>query len=240
MAMNSGRWVLDVGNTRVKFARHAADGTWTVYSDGAARDAAMHSDFQPEAVLVAASGAISAEWQTLCAGWGDRCVKPSAADAAFLPRTYAPAESLGLDRIANALAVGDAGAWAVVDAGTCITCDLIVDGHFHGGSIAPGLQMRLDVLHFGTARLPHIALAQVEDCALGTTTFGSMGSGAVHGARLEVLGRIGEWHADYPALQVAVTGGDASRLALTTPLPIFADPNLTLRGYHLLLNRMRP
>jgi hypothetical protein len=33
-----------------------------------------------------------------------------------------------------------------------------------------------------------------------------------------------------------LTGGDAECLELRTPCPIFADPNLTWKGFHLILN----
>jgi type III pantothenate kinase len=240
MAMNAGRWVLDVGNTRVKFAHRTSEGEMFVLQDDEALERAQNLEFVPEAVLVAASGELSDAWKALCQRWTTRCIHVSASDALFFPRNYTPPESLGLDRIANALAVGSSGTWAIVDAGTCITCDLVKDGVFCGGSIAPGLAMRLHAMHQGTARLPRWEVDNVEDCALGTTTSGSMGSGALHGARLEVQGRIAEWHAAHPELRVAVTGGDAPRLAISTSVPIFADPFLTLRGYHLLLNRMLP
>lgn len=236
--MSGGRWVLDVGNTRTKLASPLADGTWTVFEDAEAVAFASRTSFEPEAVLVSASGSISDAWTEICDRWGRKCVRLNPEDAAFFPRTYTPWEALGLDRIANAMAVGAEGTWAVIDAGTCITCDLIDAGCFRGGSIAPGLAMRLQAMHTGTARLPLLRLEEAEDCALGTSTSGSMGCGALHGARLEVEGRIAAWKATFPGLRVALTGGDAERLALSPPVPIFADPMLTFRGYFLLLNRM--
>ena len=46
----------------------------------------------------------------------------------------------------------------VIDAGTCITFDLLLsNGHYLGGNISPGLDMRLRAMHEFTARLPLIS-----------------------------------------------------------------------------------
>lgn len=238
--MSGGRWVLDVGNTRTKLARLHADGTWTVLEDAQAVAWASQASFEPEAILVAASGALTAVWKECCDRWGHRCVRLTPEDAAFFPRNYTPEAALGLDRIANAMAVGAEGTWAVVDAGTCITCDLIHAGCFRGGAIAPGLAMRLQAMHAGTAGLPLLRPDEAEDCPLGTSTSSSMGCGALHGARLELEGRLAAWQAEFPALRAVLTGGDATRLALSSPVPIFVDPMLTFRGYSLLLHRLLP
>src|SRR6185369_116946 len=73
------------------------------------------------------------------------------------------AGSVGQDRLLDAL-----GAYArstqaciVIDAGTAITVDF-VDGQgvFHGGAIAPGVQMMLRALHEQTAALPLVTLTR--------------------------------------------------------------------------------
>ena len=50
---------------------------------------------------------------------------------------YETPETLGWDRIANAAAVADLhpdSVAVIVDAGTCITVDLVADGTFYGGA----------------------------------------------------------------------------------------------------------
>jgi type III pantothenate kinase len=42
----------------------------------------------------------------------------------------------------------------VIDAGSAVTLDVVIDGSFLGGSISPGLSMRLRALHEFTGRLP--------------------------------------------------------------------------------------
>jgi hypothetical protein len=57
---------------------------------------------------------------------------------------------------------------------------------------------------------------------------------------LEVAGRIREWTLSHPDLSVVVTGGDGAVLGLNDSVRIFADPDHTLKGYHVLLNRLKP
>lgn len=79
---------------------------------------------------------------------------------ASLRNTYQSQQTLGIDRWAAAI-----GAWAkvngaclVINAGTATTIDLIdmaqQGGIYRGGLILPGIDMMLQSLHQGTARLP--------------------------------------------------------------------------------------
>ena len=81
--------------------------------------------------------------------------------------TYLTPATLGTDRIA---AVAGAQRWhpaqsvLVIDAGTCITYDVIDPaGVYRGGIISPGMQMRLRAMHTFTARLPLVALNRPAD-----------------------------------------------------------------------------
>jgi type III pantothenate kinase len=122
----------------------------------------------------------------------------------------------------------------VIDAGTCITYDFITDdGVYQGGAISPGLQMRLDAMHRGTARLPQLT-AQATDF-IGTDTASCMQSGAYHGFILEVNGTIQEYQKRFPHMVTLITGGDAQILADTTKNSIFAIPNLILQGLNFIL-----
>ena len=80
-------------------------------------------------------------------------------------------ETLGLDRVANVWAVVQGASedpsqpWLIVDAGTCVTMDLLDRGTHIGGTISPGLQMRLTAMARGTANLPQPDLnAIVQSC----------------------------------------------------------------------------
>lgn len=72
---------------------------------------------------------------------------------------YSTPESLGTDRIANAIGAiqlnPDRNS-LIIDCGTCTTYSLIVEKQFVGGAIAPGFRMRLRAMHEFTGKLPMI------------------------------------------------------------------------------------
>ena len=161
-----------------------------------------------------------------------------------LRNAYATPHTLGADRLAAA--VGAAGQYPnqnllIIDAGTALKLDLVTaDGTYHGGSIAPGLRMRLLALHTFTGRLPLVELPPATESVqlIGNSTASSLLSGVVGGTAAEVRGRVAEYQQRYPDLRVVLTGGDAPYLAAAlTPLAgrIFAVPELVLLGLDKIL-----
>lgn len=152
---------------------------------------------------------------------------------------YETPESLGRDRIAavaGAFAAFPGQACLVVDAGTCVTYEVLTaDGAYLGGNIAPGLGMRLQAMHSFTARLPQIPAGEPEHW-WGTHTTAAMQNGALMGLVLEIEGYYqrctSTW--DQP-FSIVLTGGDTSVLARHIKLPIFARPNLVLEGLNEIL-----
>lgn len=123
----------------------------------------------------------------------------------------------------------------VIDAGTCITFDVINDKkEYLGGSIAPGLQMRLKALNSQTARLPLVELQNTTKL-LGDDTDSSILSGVVNGTLAEIDGLISRYKEQYPNLQVIMTGGDANFFDKGLKNSIFADLNLVLKGLNEIL-----
>ncbi|RZL16136.1 MAG: type III pantothenate kinase [Hymenobacter sp.] len=157
---------------------------------------------------------------------------------------YATPQTLGPDRLAGA--VGAAGlrpgqATLVIDAGTALKLDLVTaDGTYHGGSIAPGLRMRLQALHTFTGRLPLLELPPPSEAVqlIGDSTASCLLSGVVRGTAAEVRGLVAEYRQQHPQLAVLLTGGDAPYLAAAlAPLAgrIFAVPELVLLGLDKIL-----
>lgn len=147
-------------------------------------------------------------------------------------------EGYGADRLA-----ADIGAYTgqrtllVVDAGTCITYDLIVDGRLAGGVISPGVQLRLNAMHDYTAALPHIAAAPDAPLPplMGHDTPSCMLSAAIHGVRHEMEGYIRALHSQHPDLEVALTGGNRFDLRLPDAIAAHYHPHLVLQGLAKLL-----
>lgn len=151
---------------------------------------------------------------------------------------YRSPKTLGSDRIA---AVIGARAEApdrdilVIDAGTCITYDMITaTGHFLGGNIAPGIKMRLRSMNKFTEKLP-VVEKNGDTPLLGYDTETAMRSGAILGACYEIEGYISSLRQEYPELLIFLTGGDAFLLADKLKTSIFVDDCIVLKGLNRIL-----
>ena len=146
-------------------------------------------------------------------------------------------EGYGADRLAAdfaAVAQAPEHPLLVIDAGTCITYDVFsADGTIVGGVISPGVQLRLKAMHDHTALLP-LFEAEPEAEVLANDTKGCLLSGAVNGARFEVIGFIRAVFEHYPDVHVFLTGGNDFPLPADITCPVTHDPYLVLRGLDLL------
>jgi type III pantothenate kinase len=144
-----------------------------------------------------------------------------------IPATY------GADRWAadiGALSQDSSHTLLIIDAGTCITYDLLsAEGCLLGGAISPGVQLRLNAMHEHTALLPQIE-AEPESPLLGHDTRTHMLSAAVNGARFEIEGYIRTFWHDYPDLHVFITGGNTFQFSPDIACPITHDPHLIFKG----------
>ena len=152
--------------------------------------------------------------------------------------SYATPQTLGLDRIALATSAfyhNPKGNSLVVDAGTCVTYEMINDyGEYLGGAISPGLQMRYRALHEHTAKLPLLKPKEFIDF-IGNSTEAGIHSGIVNGIRLEIDGVIDQYRSRFTDLTVILTGGDAQFLSKRLKNTIFTDSKFLLEGLNYLL-----
>ncbi len=151
---------------------------------------------------------------------------------------YKTPKTLGIDRIALiAAAINQYPNQniLVIDAGTCITFDLINDkGIYSGGAISPGIEMRYKALHKYTDKLP---LLEREDneTLIGNSTENSIHSGVINGVVNEINGIIERYKLEYKKLTTILTGGDTYFLAKRLKNGIFANPNFLLEGLNSIL-----
>lgn len=151
---------------------------------------------------------------------------------------YRSPQTLGSDRVAAV--AGALKQWPgedvlVVDAGSCVTYDVLTaGGHYAGGNIAPGLQMRLSAMHDYTARLPRVA-AEGELPQLGTDTLTAMRAGALRGMQFETEGYIHYLNNRCGRVKVVLTGGDSDQLKNLLAETVAHDAYLVLRGLDFIL-----
>ncbi len=152
---------------------------------------------------------------------------------------YSTPETLGKDRIAAVVGAQDLFPdenVLVIDAGTCITYELLnASGTYLGGNIAPGIEMRLKAMHHFTARLPKIERQRL-DKDWGYSTETAIRTGAQQGALLEVEGFIRFYQGLFANLNVVLTGGDSDFFEKNLKTKIFVNQNLVLLGLNKILN----
>lgn len=158
------------------------------------------------------------------------------APIAFNQKFQTP-EGMGADRIAAdiaAVAQSPNHNVLVIDAGTCITYDLLwAEGPYIGGNIAPGMQMRLRAMHDHTAALPLISVNGPLP-PYGHDTDTAMRCGVVWGMRGEIGSEVERYKQLIPDLKVWITGGDELNLADYVRGDVEVDKYLVARGLNIL------
>jgi len=154
---------------------------------------------------------------------------------------YATPHTLGKDRIAAV-----AGARAlfpdvpvlVIDAGTCITYDLITaDNRYLGGGISPGIQMRYKAMHTFTGGLPLLEYQpEVQASLIGNSTAQCMDSGVKNGVLAEMEGLIKQYQSQFDRLTTVISGGDYKYFEKYIKSNIFATPNIVVQGLKKILD----
>jgi type III pantothenate kinase len=152
---------------------------------------------------------------------------------------YKNTETLGLDRIANA--VGAAASYPAknvlsIQAGTCLVLDFVnKKREYLGGSISPGIQMRFEALHQKTKNLPLLSATEKRTNYYGNDTNSSINCGVIKGICYEIEGFIKDYKAQYKDLIVLITGGDAVYLQNSIKNTLFAAQNLVLKGLNEII-----
>ncbi|MCJ0742012.1 type III pantothenate kinase [Pedobacter montanisoli] len=153
---------------------------------------------------------------------------------------YQSGQTLGLDRWAKVIAASQLlpkTNCLMIDAGTCITYDLLnKDSEYFGGSISLGINMRFKALNHYTGRLPLITWNGNDDMIPeGNNTINAIRNGVLQGAVNEIIGFITNYNDKYPDLKIILTGGDAVFLTKQLKNSIFApqiiqEPHWVLKG----------
>ncbi|MBP3712673.1 MAG: type III pantothenate kinase [Bacteroidaceae bacterium] len=152
---------------------------------------------------------------------------------------YRTPETLGSDRLAavvGASSLKPATDLLIIDAGTCITYEVIdARGNYWGGNIAPGMQMRLRALHEFTARLPLVD-AEGEVPGMGYSTETAIRSGVLRGMKYEIEGYIKSMRSKFPHLQVFLTGGNRINFDEDIKSLVHTDKYIVPRGLNKILD----
>ena len=153
-----------------------------------------------------------------------------------ISQEYQTPETLGSDRLALVIAASKKypGENLIIDLGTCITYDIILETNYIGGQISPGLKMRLLALHDYTANLPLIDFRTPEEF-LGKNTEDSMLIGVYEGLCIEINGIIEKYKSRYPNINIVLTGGDHQIFKEKLKNINFIDPYLLIHGLNYII-----
>jgi type III pantothenate kinase len=122
----------------------------------------------------------------------------------------------------------------VIGMGSCVTYNFINKYHeFLGGSISPGMEMRLKAMHQFTAKLP-LVKADSNVPLIGYDTETNLLSGAVLGLAKEIDGFIDAYRERFGNFNALLTGGDIGIFEPHLKNKIFADPDLIFKGLYAI------
>ena len=127
----------------------------------------------------------------------------------------------------------------VIALGSCITYNFINKyNSFNGGSISPGMEMRLKALNYYTAKLPLVKVDPMDVGwnfpLIGYDTETNILSGVLLGMAAEIDGIIDAYKEKFNKFNVLLTGGDTANFAQHLKNKIFADPYLILKGLYAI------
>ena len=252
---------IDSGNTNAVFAVIAEDGTivgeWRSATEGA-RTADEYgiwltglmtmAGIDPKrvgaAVIASVVPATLFNLKTLCRKYfktDPLIIGDDGIDLGIGVRVARP-EEVGADRLVNTVAAHHVygGPVIVVDFGTATTFDVVdAKGDYVGGVIAPGVNLSLEALHAEASQLPRAAVERPPR-VIGTATVSAMQSGIFWGYVSMVEGLVARIGHEFGAPMDAIaTGGLAPLFAESIDAIKTCDPDLTLKGLHLIYERNR-
>ncbi|PJK29640.1 type III pantothenate kinase [Minwuia thermotolerans] len=147
---------------------------------------------------------------------------------------------VGADRLVNAVAAHHAygGPAIILDFGTATTFDVIDEnGNYHGGVIAPGINLSLEALHMAAAKLPRIAVERPTR-VIGNDTQSAMLSGVYYGYVGLIEGLVARIKQDFgKPMKVVATGGLAAMFDDGTDEIDMIDRDLTMKGLLMIARR---
>jgi type III pantothenate kinase len=235
-------FILDIGNTNVKAAIFDQNNlvVQKMVSLGDLGNVIdrMIEEHQPAHIIASSVSATKEELEILI----DNRVEWFMFDASCtLPISveYQSKETLGSDRLAGVMGVYNEYLnknVLVIDAGTCITYDLLTyDNRYFGGAISPGCEMRYKSLNKFTKKLP-LLTPKERPSLIGQSTEDAIHSGVVNGMSYEIDGVINAYKKRFGNLFVVMTGGDAKNFVNEVKNTTFADQNLILNGLNKILD----
>lgn len=239
--------VIDEGNTTVKVAvfdiREEPEEVFTFKSPEAAEVLASIRKYPITSSIYSTVAAYNTALVEQIRKISDHLIILTHATPLPVKIAYATPETLGVDRIAGAVAAWNLNPEAdtlIIDAGTAITYDYVnASGEYLGGNISPGITMRLKALNHYTTSLPLVAKS-LKYPEIGYDTESAILSGVMTGVINEVRTYIRQYCNKHSGINVIITGGDSciiyDKIKTEQNPNIKEDSLLVLKGLDKILN----
>ncbi len=139
-------------------------------------------------------------------------------------------KQLGSDRIVNSIEGKKFVNCLIIDFGTATTFDIIKNGTYEGGVIAPGVKLSMKTLSQSTALLPIFSLRNKQN-TFGKNTKEALNAGFLWGYEgliNNIINKITKnWKMNY---KIILTGGYAKLFTSIIKKKTIIDPNITIKG----------
>lgn len=236
--------VIDIGNSSMKCGvfEQQSDGNYILTKVGSNTDVCVDSfikleeEIAPLSVMVSSVRKLDVATLDWFASKSWTYLSPDTKTGFEI--NYESPETLGMDRLAavcGASFLAEGKNCLVIDAGTCITYDILeAPNIYQGGNISPGLSMRLKAMNHFTSALPLVD--RNDDFELiGKNTESAIRNGAQTGIIMEVNAFIEAFKNKYTDLVIFITGGDAEYIKTHCKHEMKLETHLVLHGLHQIL-----
>ena len=145
---------------------------------------------------------------------------------------------LGSDRIVNAIGVKKFKNCLVLDFGTATTFDVIKNGIYQGGVIAPGVKLSINNLSNATALLPKINLYKNQK-TYGKNTKDALNAGFLWGYEGLINNIINKIIKKYKEnFKIILTGGYANFFKKVIKRKVLVDQDITIKGIAIVYKEL--
>ena len=139
-------------------------------------------------------------------------------------------KQLGSDRIVNSIEGKKFNNCLIIDFGTATTFDIVKNGIYEGGVIAPGVKLSIKNLNQSTALLPMFVLKNNQK-SYGKNTKDALNAGFIWGYEglvNNIISKItSNWKMNY---KIILTGGYANLFKKIIKRKTLVDQNITVNG----------
>lgn len=246
-------FVLDVGNTntvlgvfskgtlqhewRIKTDKHKTEDEFAVLIESLFNMKSLKFEYIDDIIISSVVPPIMFALEKMCVKYFHKDPIVVGKDIAqeYLTISYPKPDELGADRVVNAIGAIQSydGPMIIIDFGTATTyCYIDESQAYHGGLIAPGINISLEALYQRAAKLPKIEIEAPEH-VIGNSTVEAMQAGVFFGYVSQVDGivqRIQKEKQQKPT--VIATGGLAKLIAAESETIDVVDKYLTLKGLY--------